>query len=334
MFADTLQQLCFQSLPERAIALCEPYRDKVKQAQQVLQQLPGEDLDALFYNPSAETFVLRASADFNEAVTPTLAKIAAVAADDDVPVGDWIPVLYGFLAQKRAFDERLLARVPGQLAMAFPNPITRNIPAGGSPLVSMLAGGLVGAGLGYGAGTLGEKLLPERWERGRLRKTLAVLGAAGLAAPGALGTAIHLQQGKSVLAPSPWFVEPVKVAAEKIAILPGTGAEPPPLSVQEFLSTIWTDPRVAGPLTTAQQTAAAGLVTGAAYDDGRRTAFVTPGDIARMAAGMGSGYLSGMLVGKALGALVGMPDDTQDKLKRTGMYAGVVANLLPIAFGF
>jgi hypothetical protein len=56
-------------------------------------------------------------------------------------------------------------------------------------------------------------------------------------------------------------------------------------------------------------------------------------DVGRMAAGMGSGYLSGALVGKALGLMMGMPESTQDKLKNTGMFAGIVANMVPIAFG-
>ena len=49
--------------------------------------------------------------------------------------------------------------------------------------------------------------------------------------------------------------------------------------------------------------------------------------------GMGTGYMSGLLVGKALGAMMGMPKDTQDKLKTTGMWAGVIANIIPKAFG-
>ena len=64
-----------------------------------------------------------------------------------------------------------------------------------------------------------------------------------------------------------------------------------------------------------------------------QTRFVTPFDVARIAAGMGSGYLSGKLVGKGLGLLMGMPEETQEKLKNTGMFAGIIANLVPMAFG-
>jgi hypothetical protein len=30
---------------------------------------------------------------------------------------------------------------------------------------------------------------------------------------------------------------------------------------------------------------------------------------------------------------MGMPESTQNKLKNTGMFAGVVSNMVPIAFG-
>lgn len=54
---------------------------------------------------------------------------------------------------------------------------------GASPLSSALAGAMLTGGLGYGTGWLLEHLFPERFvERGRLRKTLGVLGAAGGAA--------------------------------------------------------------------------------------------------------------------------------------------------------
>jgi hypothetical protein len=129
--------------------------------------------------------------------------------------------------------------------------------------------------------------------------------------------------------------EDIHKSFHKVADLyPGTGLFGPAIDVQDFNQTIWNDPRVAGNLPVSTRAAATGLVTGAANLPGKReTNFVTPVDVARMAAGMGSGYLSGMLVGKALGIMAGMPQQTQDHLKNTGMWAGLVANLIPIAFG-
>lgn len=243
--------------------------------------------------------------------------------------------------------------IPGEFPGGLPNHP--------SPLTSMLVGGLAGAGLGYGAGYLGEHLLPQTWQRGKLRRTLATAGGALGAAPGAAWGLVNKADGRSFndselfQQPRPpvdvsnnmdqyfttldhipdYLKEDVKVSFEKAAKLyPGTGLVGPPIDVTQFNQTIWQDPRVAGMLPVPLRAAASGLVTGAANLPGKDdTQFVTPFDVARMAAGMGSGYLSGMLVGKALGILTGMPQETQDKLKTTGMWAGVIANLVPIAFG-
>lgn len=64
-----------------------------------------------------------------------------------------------------------------------------------------------------------------------------------------------------------------------------------------------------------------------------RPGWVTPGQMASLAANMGAGYISGALVGSALGLLTGMPEETQDKLKQTGMYLGVVQSVVPHLFG-
>lgn len=64
---------------------------------------------------------------------------------------------------------------------------------GPSPLSNAIVSGLLGAGGGYVAGTVAEKLMPERFfDRGRLRKNLALLGGlagAGLHVPAAVTNA-------------------------------------------------------------------------------------------------------------------------------------------------
>lgn len=107
-----------------------------------------------------------------------------------------------------------------------------------------------------------------------------------------------------------------------------------PIDVNEFNQIVWKDPRVSRSLSPQMQAAATGLVTGAANLPGKvNSRWVTPMDIGRMAAGMGVGYLSGSLVGAGLGALMGMPEETQDRLKSTGMWAGLLTELVPKAFG-
>jgi len=229
------------------------------------------------------------------------------------------------------------------------------------PLTATLLGGLVGGGLGYGAGSLASAVLPDDWDKKKLRRNLALSGAALVASPGMAYMGANMLGGRSAFEPS-WragytqFDPPKKPninpsrfvmdpytnpqlqmkgaeLLEKNALLGGWSAMRP-IDVNEFNQVIWKDPRVAGPLPPAYQAAATGLVTGAANLPGKRnTAFVTPSDIGRMAAGMGSGYASGVVVGKALGALLGMPEEAQDRLKSTGMWAGIVANAIPIIFG-
>lgn len=282
-----------------------------------------------------------------------------------------------------------------ELSQVLPasTPLPLGIPSRPSPLLGMLVGGLAGGGLGYGLGYLGEKLLPESWHRGRLRRSGAMLGAGLGAAPGASLALWNVVTGRPINDTSLTsqigydYPQAAKVLDDywqeqdarrflggpqleyqprppaQAAPSPLPAPEPPALTPpemelpdlderkkwaayggagvssifsfdpDEFNEMIWSDPRLSGRLEPPVQAAASGLVTGAANLPGKSTRFVTPLDIGRIAAGMGSGYLSGMLVGKALGVLMGMPDTTQDKLKNTGAMAGLIANLVPIAFG-
>jgi hypothetical protein len=88
-------------------------------------------------------------------------------------------------------------------------------------------------------------------------------------------------------------------------------------------------------MSTAEQAMASAAVTTASRmgrQGNQQSMFVTPGQMGALSVGMGSGYLSGALVGKALGALMGVPVKTQDRLKSTGMWAGAVKNLVPLLF--
>lgn len=64
-------------------------------------------------------------------------------------------------------------------------PFEWEIKLAAAPLTNAIAGGLLAGGLGYGAGALVENMMPERYvERGKLRKTLGLLGLGGGALPG------------------------------------------------------------------------------------------------------------------------------------------------------
>lgn len=196
-----------------------------------------------------------------------------------------------------------------------------------NPLTAALTGGAVMGGLGYGAGWLGDKLLPDDWDKSKLRRTLGTAGAMMGIAPGAiLGMAQMHQKGL------PGLVSPMNFG--KQSSMTG-GLNDYVVDVEEFNNTVWRDPFVANRMTPAMRAAASGLVSGAsqAADPGGGARLITPMDMARVTAGMGSGYISGAIVGKVLGTLVGMPQPTQDRLKQIGLWSGVVNNIVPLAFG-
>jgi hypothetical protein len=206
---------------------------------------------------------------------------------------------------------------------------------GPTPLAGMLAGGLLGAGLGYAGGWVGEKTFGKNvLEPGRLRRTTALLGGLLGTLPGAylgsVGARMNAEDGKPALRA---FVEPnVLLGKEggfaKLADEAG-GLFMPTIPVDAFNRVVWADPNTP----VGVRAAATGLVEGASALRGGAE-LVSPYDVARIAAGMGSGLASGMLVGKALGALAGLTPGAQQTLKRTGMWAGALMNIVPRAFGY
>jgi hypothetical protein len=219
------------------------------------------------------------------------------------------------------------------------------LPGSPSPLIATLSSSLLGAGLGYGAGKAINWLAPETKEWS-LTPRLAIYGGLAGAAPGAGWMLANLSKGLPVNSGELMAGEHENLPSERYRFLslpdllqkrssfgfdlqrhPDFGFNP-----EEFNTTVWEDPRVASRLDNSTQAAASGLVTGAAHLRGSPR-WVTPADIGRVAAGMGSGFVSGALVGKALGVLLGMPQSTQNRLKQTGQWAGIVSNLVPLAFG-
>ena len=93
---------------------------------------------------------------------------------DEVGSGEWVKVAYSPVLRKALTYLNF-----------FPGKYPGGIPNAPSPLAATLTSGLVGAGLGYGTGYLAEKLMPKSWGRGKLRRTLAILGGLGGATPGA-----------------------------------------------------------------------------------------------------------------------------------------------------
>lgn len=226
---------------------------------------------------------------------------------------------------------------------------------GPTPLAAMLAGGLLGAAGGYGAGALAEHFVPERYlQRGRLRKLLGLTGGALGAAPGALlgqvGMTANEEAGKSPW--KAWFEpnvlfgreaeDPVfKQAEEDLEEVLGQKVDPafakraddtgaffaPGIPVDHFNQVVWQDSNTPQGV----RAATAGLVeTASALAGGAR--LVSPYDVFRVAASMGSGLLAAYPA-KVLGALAGLTPEAQLGLQRVGLWAGLLKNVVPLAYG-
>lgn len=276
------------------------------------------------------------------------ALVPGVAISPEAPEGDlWVLI-------KRA--NFLAPASQGHLA-------AQRVLGGPNPMASAITGGLVGAGLGYGAGWLGEQLLPsQQFEKGKLRKTMAMLGGGLGAAPGVVtGLAqaripeaggSEAQGAAKYLAPAPWLSGySYKNAAFREAAA-GFAAESgalytPSIPVDAFNRAIWNDvgasPNRFGtkspwgsddqPLATPPNVAsfASGIVAGAGAATGQRK--VSPFQVAATAGlAAGVGAAQGMVVGKVFGVLAGLRPEAQDKLRQAGLWSGLITGAVNSLF--
>lgn len=322
----------------------------------IATDLPDTDDVSVWYNPDTQDVLFHGTnqekaaawADAIAAV-PFIGNVVQV--KQPIPVGDgdqpWLLVKQAIQTQSILGPIAMLAgHKPGVWPMA-PNTLT-----------ATLGSSLLGAGLGYGAGWLGEHVLPdEKFEKGKLRRTGALLG-------GLLGGVPSLWYGlrggyqndpqvppqpkiaaaknslMAVLSPEerashPMFDRAVdrmfkRAADDSGGITPGSGGALflPRIETDQFNKVIWNDPFTPPAL----RAATTGLVEAASMSRGGVNT-ITPADIIRIGLGAGSGYAAATLVGKTLGALAGLRPESQQELQRMGTWAGIITNVVPLAFG-
>lgn len=243
----------------------------------------------------------------------------------------------------------------GEIAQFFPS---RDIPGfGGRPIASTIASGLLGAGLGYGAGYIGEQLIPS-WAKDNqktFRRRLAALGGLGGLLAGAAPGFVNWHQARAFNDPTLWqgfpdegfeadltspqYKKACVSYCQKQATLSSVGgpsfSNMPLIELDSLGRVMW------GAKTTPQTTAMTlGAVYGASQmpDPSADPGTVTPHQFGLLGTALGAagggvkGYITGRAIGYGLGLLTGMPESTQQTLARTGAAAGVLNTLVPRLF--
>lgn len=345
---DTLDRLRWLAVPEAAVRLAKAAAARYAE---VSRALAGEAGEVWLHAEDGRVVTNCVSAS---------TKCAALRRTDPLPADEpWVRVKAADWTARSVFHPLAQAM---QLA-----PSKLNEPFGGpTPLASTLAGGLLGAGVGYLGGAAAEHLLPQSvLERGKLRKLTALAGGALGAAPGlALGLG-----GGSFTTPNPvfggprdvpadladdldpandraWGLDKLAAAAEGLALaLPGVEVEPllekwatdvggggglfiPSVPVDAFNRVVLTDPFTPPALAAA----AVGLVTAADAAKGGG-GVISPWDITRIAVGAGAGLAQAYLGGRVLGALAGLTPQAQQRLQQAGTVAGALKAVVPGLFG-
>ena len=366
-------ELRWRQVPAKAVELYEKAAGAVEKIGEVIQGLPhGSGFLDLWYGADANKLVLNMGdwtpADdvrqWKQALAPHCSDLEV--ADESEGYPELLKVAFRLRPERLSMLKEAYsaaARGLGQATLAFPSRFSDAIPGAPSPIANMIAGGMLAGGLGYGGGWLLEQLLPKDWKRRRLRRTLALAGGLAGMSPGLLWGGANMLRGKRFNDPSLLNHPPVDIQ-QHLRTLPsglpnpkydfnakvtrgssykdllekqaatGSGFGPlPPIPVVDTMQMLYGDPFVSMKLPSPIQ-AGAGALIGAASRLKGGARLVSPLDMAKITAGIGSGYLSGLLVGKTLGALMGMPESVQSRLRRTGMYAGAIANVVPLAFNF
>lgn len=359
-----LDDILWRDVPQEACRLAKAAAGTYQVVQDLMPSLP-EIAVRVWYNPDKETAYLSYSPDVDsEKQASWYIALKQVPGIETLTQGylSGPPMHEPYVRIKEALDNKDLFQPIASAAQFQPNMLNK-LWGGPNPLAATIGGGLLGAGVGYGGGWLAEQFLPEeQFERGKLRKTTALLGGLAGAVPGlwhgfdqqfrgpnpGIGAWTrtfpwHNKEGQatvhsrfhyireSVEKEIPTLACELNEQWEKAAFEAG-GDFTPTIPVDQFGRTIWNDLRTQGGYTSPGLAAATtGLMQAASLSQGGAN-LISPMDVARIGIGIGSGYLSGMLVGKTLGALAGLRPAAQQQLQQTGVWAGILSNTVPLAF--
>ncbi len=224
---------------------------------------------------------------------------------------------------------------------------------GPTPLSHAIVSGLMLGGLGYGAGTLAEQIIPERFlSPGSLRNSLGIMGlltGAGIGAVNAGETSRQLNKG--------YF--PSWITSNKTPIPPKYGKKyeektsnfwntfnrgnntnigKPIIPVDAFNRATWADASKNYDQSsfinhTSPQIAAAttGIMSGIKAQTG--SGVISPSTVIRGLASAGVGLGVATMAGKTIGALAGLTPVAQEKIQDMGLWGGMLHSVIPPVLG-
>jgi len=329
--------------------------NSVKQAQTlrpVFSEIWTSDPVRVYWNPASESAGLTGGTEADRKLCKQAVEQLGlqVAADVDLRADWWVKVA-----------ESTTVRRIGEVLQFLPSKWSPGI--GGRPVASTVATGLLGAGLGYGAGLIGEQFLPEKVrKKDRIPLTAAIAGGLMGAGVGAVPGFANLAMGQPFNAPSvltygkqvraadslgEFYTEACKQAAaalfasvdaDLVKEAMGTMARSnsPLIRMDELGRVIW------GGNATASTT----LLTSAAMhgasqmpDSRARPGTVTPHQTGLLSLSLGAaggglkGYLTGRAAGTTLALLTGLPQEAQDTVAMTGLGLGIANAVVPRILG-
>lgn len=223
---------------------------------------------------------------------------------------------------------------------------------GPNPLSHAIVSSLLLGGLGYGAGTLAEQIVPERFVApGGLRKTLGIAGlltGLGVGAMNAGETSRQLGIGywpawvTSNNTPIPKQYTPANKQANFWGQPQGfgnTNLGKPYIPVDAFNRATWADAsknydqNSFGGHTSPQIAAATtGIMSGIKTQTG--SGIISPGTVIRGLASAGVGLGVATLAGKTIGALAGLTPVAQEKIQDMGLWGGMLHSVIPPVLGW
>jgi len=214
---------------------------------------------------------------------------------------------------------------------------------GPTPLSNGLMTGLLAGGLGYGAGALAEQFFPERYlERGKLRRTLGLMGALGGVGVAGLNSyanarALRTSMLRGLLTNNKTpVIYPYEAQMTKKSFM-NNPMFAPTVSVPQFNQAAWQDVNMGMYRGFQQHTppqfaaATTGLMSGISTN--MRSPIIRPVDVINGIASAGVGLATATVAGKALSALAGLTPAGQAKLQDMGLWGGMMHAIVPSVFG-